>query len=403
MTIDTVADRLARRLLEADFVEVLSHNDADGIASAAIVALALHRQSIPFRLRTCDRLRPEIIPSGEHVLLCDLQPTDAGVPADVMVIDHHVTKGDVPCQVNPRLAGIDGDRELSSAGAAFLVASHMGDNRDLAGLAIIGMIGDGQTSSGTNREIISDAIANGFIEAERGLCLAGRDRAEELLIAIRPHLAGISGDEAAVAALMAKTGDGKESDALLNEIVMQVAPTASSGAMEAVYGDIYELEREVVHDAHTMAAMVEACGKSGAGGIAASLCLRSSDAVGEAWEITRRYHLAVIAAVRQAKPLDQAGTVYEVGNPAIAGSVADILAHDTPRTSPLAVIAREGEVLSVSVRASFTGGADMAALVSGLADEFGGHGGGHHTRAGATIPAAAAEQFAKRLSEVLCA
>lgn len=403
MTIDTVADRLANRLLDTDFVEVLAHNDADGIASAAIVGIALHRRGIPFRLRTCDRLRPEIVPSGEHVLLCDLQPAGDGFPADIMVIDHHVTKKEIPCQVNPRLAGIDGDRELSAAGAAFLVAGRMGDNRDLAGLAIVGMIGDGQANCGMNRDIISEAITNGFIETDRGFCLAGRDRAEELLISIRPHLAGISGDEAAVAALMAKTGNGDETDTLLNEIVMQVAPSASAAAMEAVYGDTYELEREVVHDAHTLAALVEACGKSGLSGLAASLCLRSSDAVGEAWEITRRYHLAVIAAVRQARPLDQAGIVYQVENPAIAGSVADALAHDTVRTSPVAVIVRGGELISVSVRAIPGIDADMAALIFGLAEEFEGHGGGHRTRAGATVPAAAGDRFVKRLSEVLCA
>jgi len=60
--------------------------------------------------------------------------------------------------VNPRLDGIDAERELSAAGAAYLVANELGDNRDLAGLVMLGIIGDGQDLAGKNLEIFNEAM-----------------------------------------------------------------------------------------------------------------------------------------------------------------------------------------------------------------------------------------------------
>ena len=46
-----------------------------------------------------------------------------------MVVDHHLPLFDGELHVNPRLSGIDGDRELSAAGTAYYIAQQMGDNR----------------------------------------------------------------------------------------------------------------------------------------------------------------------------------------------------------------------------------------------------------------------------------
>ena len=124
-----------------------------------------------------------------------------------MVVDHHLPKFEGTFHANPRLAGIDGDRELSGAGMAYLVAQMMGDNRDLSGLVIPGIIGDGQEMTGKNLEIFNDGIAEGIIVPDRGLTLPGRDMTERWYTATSPYLDGISGGEQIIADLMEQARD----------------------------------------------------------------------------------------------------------------------------------------------------------------------------------------------------
>lgn len=56
MSLDAAAASLADHLLEQEFVEVLAHHDADGIAAASILCHAMFREGGRFRLR----IRPGI-------------------------------------------------------------------------------------------------------------------------------------------------------------------------------------------------------------------------------------------------------------------------------------------------------------------------------------------------------
>ncbi len=103
------------------------------------------------------------------------------------VIDHHApaAAGDGPV-LNPHLAGLDGERVLSTAALAYMVANRLADCRDLAGLAAAGVIGDGQAFEAENAELLNEGIANGVLEVERGLALPGRSIAEQARARDRP-------------------------------------------------------------------------------------------------------------------------------------------------------------------------------------------------------------------------
>ena len=161
MPLDTAAVTLADHLLEQEFVEVLAHHDADGIAAASILCHAMFRRGGRFRLRIRPSITTEDVPRECSVLLCDFGSALSDLPGDVMVVDHHVPHFEGDYHVNPRLAGIDGDRDLSAAGTAYLIAQHMGDNRDLAGLVLLGILGDRQDLEGPNRDIINEGVATG--------------------------------------------------------------------------------------------------------------------------------------------------------------------------------------------------------------------------------------------------
>lgn len=405
MSFDAAAAALADHLLEQEFVEVFAHHDADGIAAASILCHALFRAGGQFRLRIRPRITSEDLPADAAVLLCDFGSGLADLPADVMVVDHHVPHFEGEYHVNPRLAGIDGDREMSAAGAAYQVAQHIGDNRDLVGLAVLGIIGDGQDFTGQNRDIIGDGIANGYVAPRRGLRLAGRSLTEQLALAVNPYLDGFSGNEAAVRSVIATCSGDEDLDleTLLSLVLLKVSPHASVDAMCGIYGNTYGLGREVLDEAHSLAALIDACGKAGAGDIGASLCLRSTAALPEAWEIAVRHRHAVIDAIGNIRQPEDRLLLFEVENGAVISDVADALASSRSYDAPVFVIGPKGDRCSVSARCPAGVDVDLEALVRRLAGECGGHGGGHARRAGAVIPQGQIGRFRASLAEAVAA
>ena len=181
MSLNTAAETVAEQISRQEFIEVFAHYDADGIAAASILCHAMLRSGIRFRLRVRQEITVKDLTGDDSYLLCDLGAGIKDLPHDAIVVDHHLPAFEGEFHANPRLASIDGDRELSAAGTAYLVAQKMGDNRDLAGLVIPGILGDGQEMTGKNLEIFNEAITNGIIVPDRGLTLPGRDMTERFL------------------------------------------------------------------------------------------------------------------------------------------------------------------------------------------------------------------------------
>jgi single-stranded DNA-specific DHH superfamily exonuclease len=405
MSLEEAAKVVADQIRRQQFVEVYAHHDADGIAAGAILCHAMLRTGIRFRFRVCADVPATGLSYDTASLLCDLGSGMEDLPPETIVVDHHLPLFAGQFHANPRLEKIDGDRELSAAGMAYIVAQEMGDNRDLAGLVIPGIIGDGQAFAGKNLEIFNEGVANGIIVPDQGITLAGRDMAEKWLLATRPYLDRISGDESAVADLLAAAqgASGLKTDALLSLTVLMSAPHASADGLALLYGDTVHLQREVIEDAHALTAVIDACGKSGHGDLAVALCLRSSAEIEQAWEAARRHHLAVIGALKEVHPANEGNAVYECTDATLASDIADVLARDRVQQAPVLVYACSGEDCQISARLPRGITGDIGPLVRELAEACGGNGGGHHTRAGATIPCDRLGVFVKGWLEGLAA
>ena len=407
MSLETAAGTVAEQIRRQEFVEVYAHHDADGIAAASILCHAMLRAGIRFRLRVRQEISLSDLAGDAAFLLCDLGAGMEDLPRDVMVVDHHLPLSEGEFHANPRLCGIDGDRELSAAGTAYYVAQKMGDNRDLAGLVIPGIIGDGQQMKGKNLEIFNEGIANGIIEPDRGLTLPGRDMTERWYMATGPYLDGISGAEERIADVIGQSRDlaqgsnGLRLDILLSQVVLEAAPKTTAASLLAIYGDTFHLQREVIEDAHALTAVIDACGKAGFGDIAATLCMRSSHYLDRAWEITRQHHGRVIEAVRTALPVEGHKGVYEITNATLASDVSDILARDVPHAVPVLVYAKSGDACRISARCPPGTTSDLGPLVRTLAISCGGNGSGHLLRAGATIPCDKIALFAQGWQEAV--
>ncbi len=405
MSLEEASSRVAEHLSHHEFVEVYAHHDADGIAAGAILCTALLRNDIRFRLRIVHRISPAELSPDVPTLLCDIGSGFEDLQKEVMVVDHHLPRFAGELQVNPRIEGIDGDRELSSAGAAYLVAQELGDNRDLAGLVMLGVIGDDQELAGPNLEIFNEAVAQALITPARGCLLPGRDLHERLLCAMRPYLHLISGDEMAVADLIesAAEGDVMQFDELLSLIVLRISPFAPAATLTSMFGDRFILEREIIPDAHALTAVVDACGKCGRGGLAASLCFRSSDGLSEAWETAQGHRLQVIRELRSVIEKQNRGGFYEVEEVSLISDVADALARDAVQKMPVVVAAKQGDLCHISVRSPPWFDANIGEETRNAALECGGFGGGHRKRAGATVSCARVDEFRAALARGLAA
>ena len=392
MTLETIAETVAEQIRRQEYIELFAHHDADGIAAGSILSHAMLRAGIRFRMRVRQEVSPADLTTDAGHLLCDLGAGMDDLPRDTMVVDHHLPKFEGEFHANPRLAGVNGDCDLSAAGMAYIVAQKMGDNRDLAGLVIPGILGDGQKITGKNLEIFNDGIANGIIVPDRGITLPGRDMAERWYMATSPYLDGISGGEQLIADLIEEAQDKAQGenksrlDILLSRILLETAPDTTYASLLAIFGDTYHLQREVIDDAHALTAVIDACGKAGYGDLGATVCLRSSHYLEQAWEIARQHRVKVIDAVKNARAAEGLIGVYEVNDVTLPSDVADILARDRMNSRPVLVYAHAGTSCRISIRCPAGITTEMGPLVREIAATCGGNGGGHTRRAGATIP-----------------
>ena len=135
---------------------VVSHVDADGLTSAAIICTALERSGLDYKasfFRQLDETALDEIAdcNADLVIFTDL---GSGMVQQIIAVlqrwwSNHKP---APCQarpiahINPHLVGADGALHLSGSGSSFLLARALAvspeGNDDLAGLAVVGAVGD---------------------------------------------------------------------------------------------------------------------------------------------------------------------------------------------------------------------------------------------------------------------
>ncbi|MBN1166210.1 MAG: DHH family phosphoesterase [Methanospirillaceae archaeon] len=406
MSIEEVCSDLAEELVRHDYCEIWCHHDADGIAAGAIMGLSLFRAKKRFRIRVTDHVPVDTLTEGHPTLLCDLGSAVRDLPEDTMVVDHHIPRFSGPFHANPRFAGIDGDRELSAAGTAYIVAQQIGDNRDLAGLVMAGILGDGQQLAGKNREIYSEAIGNGIIDIKPGIRLAGRDYHEKMLLAAEPFLPGISGKEEEVSRLidLCQNQEIMQTDEeLLNSfIILSAASVAPAEVLLTIYGDTYRIDREVCNDAHTLTMLIDSCGKTGNGSLAVATCMRSYHETQKGWEYAKKHRLALLSEMYRfgGNAPDNDIICFEAGERDQVSDLADCIVRTYRPQTPVLVYHKDDTGTAyVSMRCPEKMTTRCGEILHEVAGQCGGFGGGHDKRGGATIAAGQIDAFLHGIRE----
>ena len=209
-------------------VTIISHIDADGISSEAILAMALSREGIHVSttfVRQLDPLTLDQVPDDSSLkIFSDLGSgqqqmlMEKGLdPSKTIIIDHHVSQpadhGDPFIEVN---CLNHGHEKMSAAGVSYLVAREIDSiNTDLAKLAVIGNVGDMMDRehlrlTGPAREILLDGIRHGTVELwERDLNIYGistRPLPQSLAYSYDMDIPGVSRDIDGAAKFLERIG-----------------------------------------------------------------------------------------------------------------------------------------------------------------------------------------------------
>ena len=316
------ADLLKRHDSEGGFFHIVSHLDADGLAAAGVIGTALARLDGKFRIRIERWIDERVIRDASAnenalVILCDMGSGEISLLNSqlknrrLVILDHHQPVGESDADfahVNPHVFGIDGSRDLSSAGIAYFVAKALDKaNMDLAAVAVVGALGDLQDKyekrrlGGPNALILGDAEANGCLRTETDLMFFGRETRpihKALACTTTPFIAGLSGEEDRSLALLASLGittkkgekwralrdlSEDEKKRLFNALTdYMVSRGLPSEAALNLRGTVYTLTHEEpwtpLRDAREFSVLLNATGRMNRSSLGIAICMGDREA-----------------------------------------------------------------------------------------------------------------------------
>jgi single-stranded DNA-specific DHH superfamily exonuclease len=418
------AKKAAELIEKHSFVRIFTHYDVDGISSASILSNALVRKEKKFQVTFIKGLNEELSYSRDELVV--LQDMGSGYPdvvskidADVIVIDHHYPVGRIAkknfIHVNPHLAGLDGSFELSASGAAYMVANQLGENTDLSGIALLGMIGDKQKIAGGNVKIVNEGIRSGYIEEVRGLSLHSGKIRDVLTLSTEPFL-DFYGKEDELEEFLSNAGiDGdKEIDELSSEELQQLANAmvlrllkqgTYEGIIDEFVGRRFLLRNELLSNAAMLADIVNACGRIAAYSIGLAICLRDSKYLEKGMEIWKKFQIELLEEIQRRRDRIKDGECirYLTMNDApTTAPIATLFSRYLFPDKPIVVINIKKDIVKVSSRKAMKTAGDLGEIMRKAAEKVGGRGGGHKVAAGANINPEKVDEFIKEVDKLCC-
>ena len=419
----------------SDRILVVSHLDADGLTSAAIMLEVLRRCGIEYDLRvvhTIDETEAEAIAlsTANRTIFVDIGSGQLATIAEhlkgpTLILDHHESDIETPhryVHINPLLHGQDGNSGISGAGTVYLLARRLG-YRDLSHLAIVGAIGDIQEHngfSGFNELIISDALESGMMTVERGVRLFGAQTRPLTKLLAYNHdlqLEGITGDPNAAYRFLDSLGirinhsrgerryidlEPDERMRLLSGILIRRSHLPEPEAIIGyTYTLVHEEEGTPFRDAREFSTLLNACGRMDKASIGVGAAMGIPDLKREALAVEKTYKRAIGRAIGWFKEqllleerIERGEGYYlidgrgEIGAP-IIGTLASIASRMDEVEGPALICSYaylENGDLKASLRSHGDTGHDLHEVMTRIVENVGGGAGGHTNAAGALIP-----------------
>ena len=416
-------------------IRIISHNDADGISAAAVIANALAEENVQFHTTIIPRLKENTVNQLRSEKYDLFIFSDMGSPFikefntykhDVIVADHHqvddtASESNV-VHVNPHLFEIDGSRDLSGAGSAYLTVRDL-DKKHLAYFALVGAFGDMQGQDGfrgVNELIVEDAVESGNLEIHEDLKIVSKASEpifKSLAYTFSPPLPKISGDLDGAREFLERMNlsygikftdmEDEEKD-LLKEALISVNPD--------IFGDCYVIPKEtpLLRDLEEYSYILDACGKNKKQGLGLSIALGEKDqALDAAVKLQRQYRDQIVKGLewvkkQGAEQLNSIQYLYSEDKvlKSVMGTIASIglsveLLDDTKPVLGLSRLHKDIKISGRTTREMVAKGVNLGKALKDSSNNFNGTGGGHDIAAGAMIPYESKDNFLHLVDEMV--
>ena len=436
----------------SEVVKIVTHLDADGLSSGAIIIKALEREGINFSFSTVRLLDDGILDElsrencGVYLFLDlgsgSLKKIEEKLgDREVFVLDHHKIE-DYQIKkvflINPNLFGIDGGSEISSSGICYFFAKYMNpENQDLAHVALLGAIGDMQEENGFkskfNEYILQDAINEGKIEVKVGLRMFGMQTKpinKVLEYSIDPYIPNVTGSEEAANRFIEELGinakingkyrkllqlDTKDMKKLVTGIILKRLGTEENP--EDVLGSIYLLNDEEdespMKDAKEFSTLLNSCGRMNKPSLGIGCCLNDKKSKSEALMLLNNYKREIINALdwynrNKNSFIEKNGYVIinaqDNVRDTLIGTLGSILCKNNMFNEGTIVITMAYTIdggVKISLRTVGRKVIDLREIIQEIINKVGGICGGHKQAAGALIEQEKEEEFIRMAKVVL--
>jgi RecJ-like exonuclease len=411
-------------------VYLISHFDTDGITSATIALKSLKRLDSRFSLKIFPRLEKEDIlkfPRDKILLMMDLGSNFleelTKLDNEIFIIDHHeipkIIKKENLHIINPHLSK---NEEISSSGLVYLFFKNLiKEYKDLAKLAILGMIGDSMEKSidKLNHSIIQD----GEIKRRRGLLIYPSTRPINIVLEYSSNffIPGVTGNSQGVLELLRESGikpvNGKYksivdlTDEEMSKIITSIMLRNPKFKNKEILGDIFLIKfYNRLEDAREISAMINACSRLDEVDVAIQFCMEISNIKKKAELTHAKYKQYLISALNYVYTTEKIeGDKFIIINAkekikeTIIGTVASILSNSIvyEEGTIIVTMANYQDKIKISSRCVGENKKNLREFLSEVINKIGGEVGGHESAAGGIIKKDKEEEFINLLKKNL--
>lgn len=443
-------------------VSIITHLDADGITAGSIMAMALRRMGARYSVRAVSDMNSSVVENmkadgRDFYVITDLGGGWASnlrkaLDNKWVIIDHHeITEEEILTDdeaqiLNPWKFGIDGGKEVSAGGMAYMVASTLDlKNRDLSAIAVVSAVADRQDQGdkrsffGLNAEILKTAQSLGLVSVDIDIILTGRETRpphEALAYTLFHYIDGLTWNNEACYVLLKNAGIKLKDNGGRWRVLAEFSQEEKSAIVEAVakfvgssdkrlseillddlIGYVYTLAKEdkrsLLRDAREFSTMLNACGRIGRAGVGIALCmgdrntaLSTGEEIMSTYKMTLRNNISTIFSEKW-RLADDGKITFINGDgileEAMLGAVSSLLSRSPSfwgRVLFVRTLTKDGTYKFSSRKCLHCKSqANLGVIMRQCSKALNGAGGGHSAAAGCSIPSSALEDFIAGIKE----
>ncbi len=428
-SIEDIAEKFLESIKNKE-IYIISHFDTDGITSAVIMIQALKKLDARFSLKivkSLDEITIMGIPRDKVVMFLDLSSgsmnyIEKAKLTDVFVIDHHEIVQDIPKGINVINPELHGKYKVSSSCLTYLFCKKINsENKELAKLAILGMIGD--TLEKEINFLSNTILKDGDIQKKRGLIIypSTRPLNRVLEFCSNPYIPDVTGNTEGVFSLLKEAGlspvNGKYKTLLeleeteMTKLITSVLLKNPKHKTDEIVGDIFLIKLfNKIEDAREISAMINACSRLKETDTAIQLCMEIPKVKKKAEAIYVKYKQHIISALKTSSEIEKIpGEGFVIINAkerikdTLIGTITSILSRSNLYKHGTVIIsmAYYDEFIKISARGVGKSGRNVREILNKVISITGGEVGGHENAAGGIIKKEKENEFINLLKKNL--